>query len=215
MPYCRRVVSKVVSPTVFYRLFYNLVAKSHRDRASLAAAKQAAPVFGNDVEPLAAYMIDAHEQPPLSQESLVRLHQLKESAVPTSDISSATEHDVAEASSLTQRIRNTVLTRGMPTHARALLEDARREEAGQRSRDRIPFIHPVVIELTGDGRRISGLTRDISAMGIGLVHGVEIHPQRVKVEARSSNDQMFQLEVEILWSVSCGAGWHFSGGLFR
>lgn len=201
---------------MLYQLLYNFVAKSHLRRAGAASfAKQAGPVFGNDVEPLAAYDIDTHEQPPLSKESLVRLHQLKETAVQPKDSSLEQEQDVSDSSTLSQRIKNTVLTRGMPANARALLDDARREEAGQRSRDRIPFIHPVVIELSEDGRRISGLTRDISAMGIGLVHGVEVDPQRVIVEARSSSDQVFRLDVDILWSVSCGAGWHFSGGLFR
>ena len=169
--------------------------------------------FGNDVEQIGEEAVEASQSAPLSSQSLIDLRQLKERIQFNREPSLGTDVKVAAMKAASWLQRN-VLVNGMPPNARRMLKDAESVLASRRKRDRTPFIHPVVIRLAND-RRISAVTRDISPLGIGLLHGGDIAPQIVEIEARLADDSAIQLSVELLWCMNYGAGWHFSGGIFR
>ena len=116
--------------------------------------------------------------------------------------------------SLTRGIAAHILKQSMPSPARQLLDDAMRNGEERRSYGREPYVHPAVLELSQNDERHCAFIRDVSVGGLGLLHFVNIKPQRITVETRRFNDQVISLELDIVWCVPCGEGCYMSGGTF-
>ena len=95
----------------------------------------------------------------------------------------------------------------------SLLYDAISTDVEQRSHLREALTAPVSI-LLSDGYRLSGVTRDISLDGIGLVHAVPIECQEVVVRVFDNNEKPTLLYADIKWCHAIGRGWFVSGGKF-
>ena len=57
-------------------------------------------------------------------------------------------------------------------------------------------------------------TREISPVGIGLLHNVALTPGEVELSIPSRRGYSIRVRTRILWCHSCGEGWYISGGLF-
>jgi hypothetical protein len=102
----------------------------------------------------------------------------------------------------------------IPRDAKRLLADAEDYLEDQLERCRLPFIRGVVIE-TSEGDRHSGFIRDISGGGVGLIHAITLPTgQRVVLTTNLRNDVEIQVDAEIVWCKSYGAGWYLSGAIF-
>jgi hypothetical protein len=85
----------------------------------------------------------------------------------------------------------------------------------QRDSTRSPFFGPVTISLGGeDVPRFSAFARDISPLGIGLLHIMPLEPGQVIVTLRGASGDKLSLRTQIIWCESAGEGWYTSGGRF-
>ncbi len=91
--------------------------------------------------------------------------------------------------------------------ARAALESDRRAEV------RYPFFRPVSIELD-DGQKYSAFTREISEVGIGLIHNMDLNESEVEISVHSDCGYSIRVRTRIVWCAACGEGWYISGGKF-
>ena len=85
----------------------------------------------------------------------------------------------------------------------------------RRGTARSPFFGPVTISLDGEAiPRFSAYARDISPLGIGLLHIMPLEPGQVIVALRRANGEFLSLRTQIIWCESAGEGWYTSGGRF-
>jgi hypothetical protein len=82
----------------------------------------------------------------------------------------------------------------------------------RRTEVRFPFFRPVTLGV--DGRRHSAFCREISAIGIGLLHDVELAPAEIEVTLKSKRGHSVRMRTRVLWCRPCGEGWYISGGRF-
>jgi hypothetical protein len=94
-----------------------------------------------------------------------------------------------------------------------LLGEARDGEAHARRANRHAFFRSVTIRVNGD-RLYAAFSRDISELGIGLLHNFELPPGEVGIAISSARGYSVPLQARIVWCRTCGAGWYLSGGEF-
>jgi hypothetical protein len=94
-----------------------------------------------------------------------------------------------------------------------LLAEAQEGEADARRSNRHAFFRSVTIRMNG-GRLHSAFSRDISELGIGLLHNFELPPGEVGIAISSARGYSIPLRARIVWCRPCGAGWYLSGGEF-
>ncbi len=97
----------------------------------------------------------------------------------------------------------------------SLLIEAKADE-GNRCKLRMPYFKPVIIEVGGDSPiRMTGFSRDLSVMGVGLLHDIELPPGEVILTFNVAGEGDIRLLTNIHWCKSVGQGWYISGGEFR
>jgi len=111
-------------------------------------------------------------------------------------------------------IAEKILKKCMPPEAEQLFDDALEYGEERRAYGRESFVHPIILEIEHDGSRHSAFIRDVSIGGVGLLHFIQLEPQRITVQTRRYNDQVLRVEIDIAWCVPCGAGCFMSGGTF-
>ena len=99
---------------------------------------------------------------------------------------------------------------------RTLISDAKESNSQRRCHGRTPLFQPVILRMGEDFQdRYSAFTRDVSFVGLGLLHSMPIEPQEVMLVTRLNTDETVRLIVDITWCMSCGEGWYISGGAFK
>lgn len=88
--------------------------------------------------------------------------------------------------------------------------------AERRSDPRLPFFGPVTITLDDEAfPRFSAFARDISHLGVGLLHIMPLECGEVIVNIRQGEgEKPVALRTQIMWCEDCGEGWYISGGRF-
>lgn len=88
--------------------------------------------------------------------------------------------------------------------------------AERRAAIRSPFFGPVTITLDNDEfPQFSAFARDISHLGVGLLHIMPLECGEVIVSIRSGEgEEPLALRTQIMWCEDCGEGWYISGGRF-
>ena len=87
------------------------------------------------------------------------------------------------------------------------------ERPDRRQTSRRPFSRPVQIVLNGSDSVFPGFTRDISPVGIGLLHDFPIDSGQVIVTIENPSG-LVSIRTEILWCLPAREGWYQSGGRF-
>ena len=96
-------------------------------------------------------------------------------------------------------------------HALAEIFDARPEK---RDAPRRSYFGAVTVIPAAPGVELSAFARDISPLGIGLVHTQPIESGEVVVTLDLPSGGTVKLRTEIIWCKSFGDGWYASGGRF-
>ena len=87
--------------------------------------------------------------------------------------------------------------------------------AERRAATRSPFFGPVDIGFDGaEFPRFSAFARDISPLGVGLLHLMPLECGEVVVTLRREGQAPLALRTQIIWCEDCGEGWYASGGRF-
>ncbi|HUY34359.1 MAG TPA: PilZ domain-containing protein [Pirellulales bacterium] len=85
----------------------------------------------------------------------------------------------------------------------------------RRGTGRSPFSGPVTISVEGEEvPRFSAFARDISPLGVGLLHMMRLEPGQVIVTLCGANGETLSLRTQVIWCESAGEGWYTSGGRF-
>lgn len=95
-----------------------------------------------------------------------------------------------------------------------MIEEAQSADEGRRTHGRVPYFHPVMIQLDESPELYSAFTRDVSTTGIGLLHWMPIQPQTISVLTKLDDGEEARMLVRVVWCVPCGEGWYISGGRF-
>jgi hypothetical protein len=94
-----------------------------------------------------------------------------------------------------------------------LLEEARAQElTDRRAEIRHPFFAPVDVRI--NDTHLSAFAREISPLGIGLLHNAPLAPETVMLRLRGPGGTTLAIQTQILWCKPCGEGWYLSGGRF-
>lgn len=95
-----------------------------------------------------------------------------------------------------------------------ILESIGKQDAGanQREAERLELTVPAEIT-TSRGNTVSAMTREISRLGLGLLHRGAITPGEVTVRM-ASETRDFEYRVLIQWCHPCENGMFMSGGRF-
>jgi hypothetical protein len=89
------------------------------------------------------------------------------------------------------------------------------ERLDRRAEPRKSYFGPVTIALDGAPEvRLSAFARDLSPLGIGLVHIMPVQQGEVLVNLDLPSGSRISLRTEILWCKDFGDGWYASGGRF-
>ncbi|HEY1599027.1 MAG TPA: hypothetical protein VGG64_05465 [Pirellulales bacterium] len=88
-------------------------------------------------------------------------------------------------------------------------EDLRENPNGTRH----PFFHPVSIQFD-NGHRLMAFSRDLSGLGIGLLHEVPLPLEEVAVSIKTGRGYHVKVRISISWCRPCGDGHYISGGQF-
>lgn len=96
---------------------------------------------------------------------------------------------------------------------RAILEGINKiDDLNLRAHERIELNVPAQI-VTRRGNTVEAMTREISRLGIGLVHRGSVTPGEVTVKmASESREYIYQVALE--WCIPCDNGMFMSGGKF-
>jgi hypothetical protein len=105
--------------------------------------------------------------------------------------------------------RQALRTALRPILAEAREEDSRDNPAGARH----PFFHPVFVTLA-DGQRVCAFSRDLSAQGVGLLHGSRLPLEEVDLSIATGRGYSVKVRTMIIWCKSCGEDMFLSGGHF-
>jgi hypothetical protein len=89
------------------------------------------------------------------------------------------------------------------------------DQTERRSEPRYPFFQPVIITFDhGLVRQVPAFLREISAVGMGLLHAMPLEPGRVEFALTNNREPQFTIPADIRWCRACGEGWYVSGGTF-
>jgi hypothetical protein len=83
----------------------------------------------------------------------------------------------------------------------------------RRAEPRYPFFRRISLQAPG-GQGAVAFSREISAVGIGLLHNVQLTPGEVELAIPSRRGYSIRVRTKILWCQPCGEGWYISGGQF-
>lgn len=101
------------------------------------------------------------------------------------------------------------------TPGQRLLEIARDTDQERRACGRTPFFYPAVFRLNeNDTHQYSGFIRDVSPVGLGLLHGTPMDRKVIAVTTQFRDDPPVSVRLKIAWCRPCGEGWFISGGHF-
>jgi hypothetical protein len=89
-------------------------------------------------------------------------------------------------------------------------QDVRKD---RRAETRYPLFRQISLTVPG-GPACVAFTREISSLGIGLLHNVQLTPGEVELSIPSKKGYSIRIRTRILWCQSCGEGWFISGGQF-
>src|SRR5690606_37803387 len=89
-------------------------------------------------------------------------------------------------------------------------QDVRKD---RRSETRYPFFRKIEMSVPGEPACVA-FTREISSVGVGLLHNVQLAPGEVELSIPSKKGYSIRIRTKILWCQSCGEGWFVSGGQF-
>ena len=93
------------------------------------------------------------------------------------------------------------------------LDQIDRDASEQREAERRPFFGPVTVTLPGAPLlRFSAFARDVSPLGVGLVHIMPIERGEVLIEMASASSEVVVFRTQIIWCRDYGDGWYASGG---
>ena len=97
-----------------------------------------------------------------------------------------------------------------------LLSEALSQDIERRSQQREPLLAMALIQTDRETDRwLTGLTRDVSDEGIGLMHSFPLDEcTEVVVKISYAKRRSVLLEVMIEWCEPIGEGWYISGGRF-
>jgi hypothetical protein len=85
----------------------------------------------------------------------------------------------------------------------------------RREAPRQSYFGPVTLYLDGAPNvQLSAFARDVSPLGIGLVHIMPVKQGEVVVSLRLPSGDSIKLRTEIVWCKDFGDGWYASGGRF-
>jgi hypothetical protein len=85
----------------------------------------------------------------------------------------------------------------------------------RRAASRAPYFGPVAVGLHGsEFPQFSAFARDISPLGVGLLHIMPLECGEVVVTFRREGEPPLALRTQIMWCDDCGEGWYISGGRF-
>jgi hypothetical protein len=90
-------------------------------------------------------------------------------------------------------------------------QDVRKD---RRSDTRYPFFRQIVLQVSAGAAPCVAFSREISAVGIGLLHNVPLSPGEVEISIPSRKGYSIRVRTRILWCAPCGEGWYISGGQF-
>ena len=79
--------------------------------------------------------------------------------------------------------------------------------------ERYPLFRPLWLNM--HGRQYPAFSREVSEIGIGLLHDFELMAQEVQISSRCKGNRVFQARTRITWCRSLGQGWYISGGRFE
>lgn len=94
------------------------------------------------------------------------------------------------------------------------LEDRRKEQLDRRAATREAFCRPVEIRVQELSRTISGITSNLSALGIGIITSEEIPECTAKIEVFTERAVASPILSELRWCRPFGNGWFVSGWKF-
>jgi hypothetical protein len=100
---------------------------------------------------------------------------------------------------------------GMAIHE-LILEAHQDNLRDRRSAARYPFFRRVAIR--SEGSPIVAFSREISTVGIGLLHNTELPPGEIEIAIPSKRGHSVRVRTRIVWCQPCGDGWYISGGQF-
>jgi hypothetical protein len=100
---------------------------------------------------------------------------------------------------------------GMAIHE-LILEAHQDNLRERRSAARHPFFRPVTIR--GQGPECVAFSREISTVGIGLLHNVELKQGDHELTITNKRGHVIRVRARIVWCQPCGDGWYISGGQF-
>lgn len=83
----------------------------------------------------------------------------------------------------------------------------------RRAEVRYPFFRRILLQVSG-GQTCVAFSREISPVGIGLLHDVALAPGEVELSIPSKKGYSIRVRTRILWCQPCGEGWYLSGGQF-
>jgi len=86
------------------------------------------------------------------------------------------------------------------------------DETHDRTAERLELSVPAEI-VTSRGNVVPAMTREISRVGIGLVHRGSVSPGDVTIKM-ASDTREFEYRVRLEWCTPCDGGMFFSGGRF-
>ena len=96
---------------------------------------------------------------------------------------------------------------------RAVLESIEKSDGdNHRAHERIELNVPAQV-VTRRGNTVEAMTREISRLGIGLLHRGAITPGEVTVKM-ASDSREYTYRVEVEWCTPCENGMFMSGGRF-
>ncbi len=83
----------------------------------------------------------------------------------------------------------------------------------RRGEVRYPFFRPISVQVPS-GRPCVAFSREISSVGIGLLHSEQLATGEVELSIPSKKGYSIRVRTKILWCKPCGEGWFISGGQF-
>ena len=96
-----------------------------------------------------------------------------------------------------------------------LLTEAKAAEAKDRRLEtRYSFFRPVSITVYPGQTKLSAFSRDISAIGMGLLTNVPLNPGKVTVTVACHTKEELNLLMRVEWCQPCAEGWYLSGARF-
>ena len=97
-----------------------------------------------------------------------------------------------------------------------LMADVRPPMSDRRANKRAPYFCPATLSLDCDEENVllPAFVRDISEVGIGLLHSTPIEPGDLTAKFVLRSLETVVLRVSLRWCMPCGEYWYISGGEF-